>query len=126
MFQCFQQIAARAIAALVCATVSVSGHAAGQWCTGTISHSWVASDGGLYVLPSWRGDHVRLCNVKATLSDAYISGIDPATCKSWLALVLQAVATNKSMVIQYPEAPVCNVIPHYHLAPLPSYVMVIS
>jgi hypothetical protein len=126
MFQRFQKTALRAISALVCVTVSVSGHAAGQWCGGTISHSWVTWDGGLYVLPSWRGDHVRLCSVKATLSDAYISGIDPATCKSWAALVLQAVATNKSMVIQYPEAPACNAIPHYHLAPLPSYVMLAS
>jgi hypothetical protein len=126
MFQRFQKTALRAIAALVCATVSVSGHAAGQWCTGTISHSWVDAGGNFYVLPSWRGDHVRLCSVKTTLPDVHIGGIDPVICKSWVALVLQAVAASKSMVIQYPEAPACNAIPHYHLAPLPNYVMVVS
>jgi hypothetical protein len=126
MFQRFQKTALRAIAALVCATVPVSSQAALQWCTGTISHSWVDAGGSFFVLPSWRGDHVRLCNVKATLSDAQVGSIDPATCKSWVALVLQAVATNKSMIIQYPDAPACNAIPHYHQAPLPSYVMLVS
>jgi hypothetical protein len=119
-----KKIAARFVAAIVCAAFSSVSVAATQWCQGTITHAWVASDGSFYVLPSWRGDHIRLCSVKTTLSDAGVSALDPATCKSWVAITLQAIAGNKSTIITYADAPACNAMPHYHWAPLPWYVMI--
>jgi hypothetical protein len=126
MIQLSKRFAARVVASVVCATLSVSSFAAPQWCGGTISHSWIDTGGNFYVLPSWRGDHVRLCNINNTLSDTYTSPVTPAVCKGWVAIVLQTVAANKSTTIQYNEAPACNAIPHYHLAPVPNYVMLMS
>lgn len=104
--------------------MSLPSHAASQWCTNTISAAWVDWAGNLFVNPGWRGDHVRLCNVRTTLADGTGVSIDPTTCVSWLALVRQAMQGNKQTVIQYADAPACNAMPTYLSAPLPSYVMV--
>jgi hypothetical protein len=120
-----RKLSARVVALILCAATSSASFAqASQWCQGTISHAWVDHAGYLLVLPSWRGDHLRLCSLRTTLSDAHIAGIDAATCKSWVVMTLQAVASNKQMIMYYPWAPACNSIPYYHQAPLPGYVMI--
>jgi hypothetical protein len=92
--------------------------AAPQWCTGTMSNLWVASDGQVYVNVSWRGDYVTLCN----LNQAWNS-ISPTTCAAWFAAARSAVQRNAATTIQYADAPACSAMPVYGAAPPPYYVM---
>lgn len=96
-----------------------------QWCYGTITAAWVHASGELFVLPSWRGDHIRVCSITSTLS-LNGSTVDPTVCMSWLSTVRLAIAAGKSTVMLFPDAPSCAQLPTYTSAPLPTYIMVQS
>jgi hypothetical protein len=100
--------------ALICMQVQ----AAPQACAGTMSNLWVAADGSVYVLPSWRGDYIRLCN-----TDVNLGAVTPATCMTWISLVRSAVQRQAQTIIYFAEAPVCNLIPTYYNSPAVYYVM---
>lgn len=92
------------------------------WCEGTINQHWINSGGDLYVNPSWRADHVALCNVNTTNA----AGITPTVCMSWAAIIRAAMQRNAQTTIFYGDAPVtsCGLIPSYTSAPSPTYVMI--
>lgn len=101
---------------------SVNATAALQWCAGTIAVLWVTSGGDLYISPSWRGDHIRLCNVRLTTTVGAAS-VDQTTCLAWMSLLRQAKVSNATTIIMYDDIPSCAAIPTYTSAPIPAYVM---
>lgn len=92
--------------------------AAPQWCGGTVTNLWVDFSGNVLVIPSWRGNHIRLCNINQS-----IAGETTTTCLSWMSLVRSAVQRSRAMIIYYDNAPACGEIPTYGAAPVPGYVM---
>jgi hypothetical protein len=96
---------------------------ASRWCAGTIANPYVDWDGGVMVLPSFRGDYVRICHLRYTTTGSNGITVEPVTCAGWLALVRQAVAGNKSMTLRYENAPTCDTLPNYYSAPVPEYLM---
>lgn len=104
---------------------SAPSFSAPQWCGGSITAAWVHANGELYVLPSWRGDHIRLCSTTTTIT-AGGQTVEPTVCLGWLSTIRVAMSSNKQTIINYSEAPVCSAIPIYASAPLPVYVMVLS
>lgn len=100
--------------------------AAPQYCAGTVSQLWVDADGNLFALPSWRGDHVRLCHVRTAITANSVT-IEPVTCLAWMALVRQAMTANKQVSIHYADIPqTCSQVPTYAQSPLPWYVMLVN
>lgn len=97
--------------------------AANQWCTGTINELWVDSGGNVFVNPSWRADHLRVCNINDALASAGGPLVSTTTCLSWLSLLRAANVGAKSMTVFYVDAPACNAIGTYFSAPTPGYVM---
>ncbi|QGX41520.1 hypothetical protein [Permianibacter aggregans] len=94
-------------------------NAAPQWCVGTLDLVWIDIHGNVFTRPSWRNDHIRICNLKG--SDGVT---DTVTCSSWYSQVAQAVKDNRQTTIQYSDIPSCATIPTYGNAPVPYYVMI--
>jgi hypothetical protein len=113
---------AQTVSFVVLALAHASAPAVTQTCGGTIDQTYVDWDGGLLIRPSWRGDYLRICNVRGVASGNGIT-IDSAVCKSWLALIMLAATSGKGITIRYADAPTCSQIPNYYSAPLPEYVM---
>lgn len=120
-----KSVLAKALALGFSMLVSAPSLSAQQWCSGSITAAWVHANGELYVLPSWRGDHIRLCSTTAMIS-AGGQSVEPTVCLGWLSTIRLAMANNKQTIIYYPDAPVCSAIPTYSGAPAPVYVMVLS
>jgi hypothetical protein len=93
------------------------------WCQGTLSNHWINSSGTVYVVPSWRGDHVALCNLNSTNA----AGITPTVCAAWTSIIRAAMQRSAQTIIYYGGAPVatCGSMPTYDAAPSPIYVMII-
>ena len=92
--------------------------AGSQWCVGTVDLVWVDKYGTVFTRPSWRGDHIRICNLKGD------DGVtDTVTCSTWYSLLSQALRDNKPTTINYTDIPSCAEIPVYGNAPVPYYVM---
>ena len=89
-----------------------------QWCTGTISNLWVDKGGSIFIHATWRNGHTKICNLNKVWK-----AVSPSTCKSWQALTQQAHATQKKVIVQYPNLSSCKAIPAYSAAPSPNYVM---
>ena len=113
----FRKIAWGAMLAIFSITVS----AAPQWCPGTMSNLWVYSDGTVFVLPSYRGDYTRICNMNAETG-----GVSVITCVAWFALLKNAVQRQSTIMVYYNDAPVCSALPVYGSTPIPGYVMEIN
>jgi hypothetical protein len=92
--------------------------AAPQWCQGTMSNLFVSSDGTVYVLPSYRADYTRICNLNTETG-----GVSVVNCAAWLAMLRNAVQRQSTVLVYYGDVPACNSIPTYGAAPLPGYVM---
>lgn len=92
--------------------------AANAYCTGTISTSWVSSNGNVYILGSWRGDHTMICSIKAEWN-----GITPDVCAAWMAEVDAAISLSRSVTLEYVGLVSCDALPAYEAAPAPNYVM---
>ena len=107
---------------LIFSSINIPSFAAIQ-CSGKISQSYVDWDGNLIVLPSWRGDFVRLCNIRQSQTGDGKT-IDPVTCKGWFAEVLAAVAADKGTVVFYDGIASCSTVPTYYSSPLPNYVLI--
>jgi hypothetical protein len=73
---------------------SVSYAQSAQWCGGTISYALADGGGMLMAVPSFRNDWIVLCSVNAAYNN-----ISPTVCKSWQAIVQNAIATQQSTVI---------------------------
>jgi hypothetical protein len=105
---------------LLIATASV-GQSNNLWCDGTVSNLWIDHGGNAFVLPSWRADHIRVCNVQSD-----VGTITPTTCLTWVSLLRSAVQRGARTTIFYTGTGVpaaCNQMLTYSLAPLPYYVM---
>jgi hypothetical protein len=116
------QGAAKAVAlALALAALPPAQAGTALWCTGTFANHWISADGTAYVVPSWRGDHIALCNVNTTNA----AGVTSAVCLSWTAIVRSAMQRNAPTVLYYGDAPVtaCAQMPTYSAAPTPGYLM---
>ena len=98
--------------------LAVATSAAPQWCQGTVANLFVYSDGNVYVLPSYRGDYTRICNVNADTG-----GVSVINCVAWLAMLRNAVQRQSTVLVYYADIPACNSFPTYGESPLPGYVM---
>jgi len=92
--------------------------AAPQWCRGTVDNLWTKNNGDVFVLPSSRGNHVQICNVKSTWKE-----IDPTTCMMWVSHAQAAVTTGKQTIIHYGDIASCSTMPVYSESPAPIYLM---
>lgn len=101
--------------------ISSPSFAGTQWCSGTISHTYIAKDGTLYIHGSWRKDYTAICNVSQTRD-----GVNVEVCKGWLSMIITGKTTKTPMVIYYGNVPSCTEIPRYDDAPGPGYVMLSS
>lgn len=104
--------------ALILTFASSTSMAVSQYCSGKVSQLWMYSNGDLFVLPSWRGDHVRVCNINQNLGS-----ITPQICASWFTLLRTAVSNKENTYFYYENAPACNIIPTFSNAPVPGYIM---
>ncbi len=69
-------------------------------------------------MPSWRSDHIRICNVNTELE-----GVSPVTCTVWVSLLRNAVQRQANVTINYYGATAtCATMPTYHNAQVPYYV----
>lgn len=93
---------------------------AGQWCEGTINNLWVNSSGDVLAVPSWRGDHIRFCNLKGLDGTT-----DAVTCSVWYASLSEALKSGRPTTVNYSfDSPVCSQIPTYGSSPIPYYIMI--
>ncbi len=116
-------VIARAALILATAAFSTAAFAAPQWCTGTIAQLWIDAGGNVMAYPSWRADHVRICNVNDSVTTSNGIPVTPTTCLGWAALLRSAIQNQKATIIYYNEAPTCSSLPTYGSAPVPYYVM---
>lgn len=104
--------------AIACALVSVPAMAAPQWCQSKIEHSFVDRYGNVYVWAVFRQDYIQICNV-----DAPWKGVSVELCRTWQALSMSAILSDKPMIIFYDDAASCQTVPAYDGAPSPGYMM---
>jgi hypothetical protein len=95
-------------------------HAEPRWCDGKIDRVLVYGDGGLMVIPAFRGEWLLLCNINVT-----VGGTPAEVCKGWHADVLAAMLADRQPTIFYAGLPPCATLPVYDAAPNPVYVTVI-
>ena len=114
-----QALRAATVAAAMLGGAQLPALAAPQWCNGTLSNLLVDDGGGVYVVPSWLGNFIRVCNVNANLGS-----ITPATCMNWVSFMRSAAQRGAQTTIQYSDAPACASMPSYAAAPYPSYVLI--
>jgi hypothetical protein len=120
-----RKLSFHAVLALIAMAMAAPSWGAAQYCQGTITGSWVSSDGYFYVAPSWRGDSLRLCNVLVPVTANTLT-VEVTTCMAWMAHIRQAMAAGKNTIMYYADSPACAVMPTYLGAPLPNYVMVLN
>jgi hypothetical protein len=92
--------------------------ASSQWCSGTISRTYIAKDGTLFIFGSWRNDYTAICNVNEIRD-----GVTVDVCKSWLSMVITGKTAQIPMIAYYSNVPSCTEIPKYNAAPSPGYIM---
>lgn len=95
-------------------------------CAGTVTNLYVAADGTVLVIGSWRGDYTRMCNMDQPLQVTTSSPpvmISAITCASWMALLSKAVTNRSTVHVYYLDAQACNALPTYWTAPVPYYVI---
>lgn len=97
---------------------SLSTHAGQQWCSGKITHTYLAEDGTLVIRGDWRNQHTAICNVNTDRK-----GVSPEVCKSWLSIALAAKLSKADVVVYYSDVPSCSEVPQYSAAPKPGYLM---
>ncbi len=112
---------AKAVLTLALGITTAYASADQVWCSGKVSNLWVSSDGTVFVLPSWRGDHIGFCNLSRD-----VGSISAKTCASWYGLLAIAVSNKADTTIFYPDAPSCSTMPTYGSAPSPYYVMLVN
>jgi hypothetical protein len=89
-----------------------------QHCAGTVTNLYLARDGSVLVIGSWRGDYTRLCSLNEPLN-----GISILTCASWMAVLSKAVSRRSTVGVYYGNAPACSTLPVYWESIIPDYVM---
>jgi len=106
--------------AVICGTAifSLCGVAHAGVCYGTVGAIYVDSSNNVLIRPSFRNDWLQICD----LVDSW-NGIDPVTCKSWLALATTLRVTQEQIVISYSTSTACDALPTYAGAPPPGYIM---
>jgi hypothetical protein len=114
-----------AIAAILSLALTAPALAADVACQGAISASYVDWDGNLLVSPTWRGDWLRICSVRTTITGNGVT-VDPTTCMGWASFVRQAMSGNKQTVMRYRDVASCTQVPSYYSSPLPEYLMVLN
>lgn len=126
-FRSFEKLLRRSTVTALTSTVALalcatSSQAAALYCTSTIGDPWVDKEGNVSLMPAFRGDHLRVCNVKVSLT---LNGatVDPITCVAWLSLIKQAATGNKQMIFFYQDIPSCATIPTYQNAPIPNFIL---
>jgi len=108
----------KCLVTVVVSLVSAAVYAQPQWCQGTVDRVWINHHGDVYAVPSWRGDHIRICNLKG--SDGRT---DTVTCSTWYSQLSQAIKDARQTIIYYENIVSCAQIPTYESAPVPYYVM---
>jgi len=110
------------VLALMVAVVVGPAQAAGtQWCAGKVLHVLTYADGSVHLFGEWRGDYTQMCNLAGDWK-----GVPALTCKAWLSTAQVALVTGRNVIVQYADAPACNAIPAYGVAPGPAYLMLRS
>ncbi len=79
-----------------------------------ITENW----GGVMVLPSFRNDWIRLCSISSTWND-----VPAGTCTAWVAQLMTASATQRTITVFFYDAPACAAIPTYSNAPAAGYLL---
>ncbi len=103
---------------LVMLFFSVTVNAAQQWCTGTISHTYLTSTGELVIRGTWRNQHTMVCSLESEWK-----GVSTETCKGWLSLAVAAKISEANVIVYYSDVPSCTEIAAYGSAPNPGYIM---
>ena len=113
-----KNIFSKTVLCTLLAATGISTSAAPQWCQGTVGNLWIYTNGNVYVVPSFRGDHIRICNMNTETS-----GISVINCVAWFTMLRNAMQRQSTVTVYYPEAPSCNTLPTYDASPVPGYVM---
>lgn len=103
--------------AMTALILSRSAHA-DQSCTGTISAFYISSNGAAFVQPSFSPNWLQMCSQTTSWN-----GVDPQTCKSWIAMVMTLRVTQEAAIMRYAGDTPCASLPAYGAAPAPMYVM---
>jgi hypothetical protein len=96
--------------------------AAPLYCSGRVNAVFTETSGLLYVLPTWRGDWMAICNVNSTYG-----GVTPELCRSWQAMALSALLAQKDTTTYYGDSALtCATLLTYSQTSAPAYFMVIK
>jgi len=109
------------VLALMLVLASSTAMAEPRWCGGTVSRLFMYRNGEVYVVPSWRNDGVRVCNINQDSGT-----VTPQNCAAWFSLLRNAATNKENTVIFYDDAPACDTMPTYNNAPVPGYVMLVD
>lgn len=94
---------------------------AGVYCRGTVSVSRILTyaNGDILVNPTWRGDFIKICNLKTAWK-----GADPTACFAWMSKIASAISFGKPVGFWYELSnPIyCSTLPTYQSSPAPVYV----
>jgi hypothetical protein len=92
------------------------------WCQGTTNQIWTTAVGDVMLVPSFRGDHIKICNF-----DTAVNGISTKSCEQMLHTLRYATATGLQVLVKLQDTgtATCATLPTYHLTPAVYYVMLI-
>lgn len=89
------------------------------YCVGKISNMLIYEDGGVMILPSFRGDWVKVCSVSSVWNT-----IPVEVCDRWLTTLTSALLADRFVTINYySSTAACSQLPTYGSAPSPDYIM---
>ncbi len=89
------------------------------YCVGKVSNLLIMDDGGLMVLPSFRGDWIKVCSVSSVWKT-----IPTEVCDRWMTTFTSALLADRFVTVNYySTATACSTIPTYANAPSPDYVL---
>ncbi|MAO04760.1 MAG: hypothetical protein CL804_09650 [Citromicrobium sp.] len=95
--------------------------AAPQYCTGTISYSYIDTTGAVYIWGTWRSAYTQVCDINSEWQS-----VPTDICMAWLARLDAAVALNKSVIIYYADATSCAALPSAGSSIAPGYVLLMN
>ena len=92
-------------------------------CAGKVTNAYTDSTGTFTISATYRADYTALCNVRVL----YL-GVDPVTCRTWVATVMTAMSKGYYVQVYYsdPAATACASLPVYGASLPLYYVMMLN
>jgi hypothetical protein len=99
--------------------LSTTPASADAYCSGLTTTALSYSNGDVMVLPVWRGDWLKLCNLNTTRNS-----VTPQTCFAWFSTINSSILYNKEVGYYFGgmDPTGCATVATYDGTPAPVYV----